>query len=71
MPTHGDLTLRLTILIRGKPYRLTVTRETFSLVAKGQRGGIELPWSALADEDAQLMSALYRTMRRLPGRRGR
>jgi hypothetical protein len=71
VPTHEDVTLRLSILIRGKPYRLTVTPESFLLVAEGKRRGIELPWSALVDEDAQMLSALYRTMKRAAGRRGR
>lgn len=66
-----DVSLRLTIQIRGKPYRLTVTRESFSLVPSGKRRGIELPWSALADEDAEMMSALHRTMKRVSDGHGR
>ena len=71
MSAPGDISLRLTIQIRGKPYRLTVTRESFSLVPAGKSRGVELPWSALADEDAEMMSALHRTMKRVTGRHGR
>jgi hypothetical protein len=71
MSVPGDVSLRLTILIRGKSYRLTVTPENFSLVSREERRRVELPWSALADEEGEMMSAIYRAMRRPPGRRGR
>jgi hypothetical protein len=67
----GDVSVKLTIQIRGKPYRLRVTRDGFSLAPEGKRRGVDLPWSALADEDAQMMSALHRTMKRVSGRHGR
>jgi hypothetical protein len=51
-------------MLREKPYVLTVTPESFTLVLKGKRGGIELPWTAFLDEDAVLLSDLYASIRR-------
>ena len=59
-----DISIRLTVQIRGEPYYLTISPESFKLVAKGKREGIELPWSAFATEDAQMLSALHAAMRR-------
>ena len=54
--------------IRGEPYTLTITPQSFKLVRKGKREGIELPWSAFASEDAAMLSALHASMAR--GRSG-
>ena len=60
----ADVTLRLSVTIRGQRYWLTVTRESFKLLRKGKRQGIELPWSAFVDEDAAMLSALHAAIRR-------
>lgn len=58
------MTLRLTVKIYGRPYSLTVTPESFKLVPKGKRPGIELPWSAFVDEDVAMLSALHAAIKR-------
>jgi hypothetical protein len=67
----NDISVKLTVQIRGRPYDLTVTPATFKLVPKGKRRGVELPWSAFATEDAQMLSALHAAMRRALGGRTR
>ena len=64
LPVQDDLHLTLQLQLRGEPYVLTITRESFRLVRKGRRKGIELPWTAFLDEDAAMMSALHASMRR-------
>ena len=64
-----DVSLELTVRIRGEPYYLTVTAQSFRLVRKGKREGIELPWSAFASEDAAMLSALHASIAR--GRAGK
>ena len=59
-----EVTLRLTVQIHGQPYYLIVTPESFKLVPKGKRHGIELPWSAFVDEDVAMLSDLHAAMRR-------
>ena len=62
--TPRDVRLTLNVVLRGRPYGLTITAESFKLVLKGKRGGIELPWTAFLDEDAAMMSALHASIRR-------
>jgi hypothetical protein len=62
-----DVSLKLTVRIRGEPYYLTVSAQSFKLVRKGRREAIELPWSAFASEDAAMLSALHASIAR--GRR--
>jgi hypothetical protein len=61
--TERDVRLILDVELRAQPYVLTITAESFKLVRKGRRGGIELPWTAFLDEDARMMSALQASMR--------
>ena len=63
VPAQPDVQFTLHLDLRGSPYVLTVTRESFRLVRKGRRKGIELPWTAFLDEDAAMMSALHASMR--------
>jgi hypothetical protein len=60
----SDIYLRLNLELRGQPYLLTVTRKSFTLVLKGRREGIELPWTAFLDDDAVMLSALHASIRR-------
>ena len=65
-----DVSVKLTVRIRGEPYYLAVTAQSFKLVRKGKREGIELPWSAFASEDAAMLSALHASIaRRRAGKR--
>lgn len=68
VPATPDVTLKLTIRIYGKPYSLTVTPESFKLVPKGKRQGVELPWRAFVDEDAEMLSALHAAIKRSSSR---
>ena len=67
MSPAADVSLKLTVRIRGEPYDVTITAQSFKLVRKGRREGIELPWSAFASEDAAMLSALHASIAR--GRR--
>jgi hypothetical protein len=62
--TQRDVRLTLNVVLRARPYVLTITAESFKLVLKGKRAGIELPWTAFLDEDAAMMSALHASIRR-------
>jgi hypothetical protein len=64
----ADMTFRLMLNLRGKPYELTVTPAGFRLVVKGRRQSVELPWSAFLEEDAVLYSDLYKSIQRLRSR---
>ena len=71
MSASRDLSLSLTVHIRGQPYHLTVTPEYFRLVPSGKRQAIELPWSAFATEDAAMLSALHAAIKRAKRRQAR
>jgi hypothetical protein len=62
--TSRDVRLTLNVVLRGRPYVLTITPESFKLTLKGKRSGIELPWTAFLDEDAAMMSALHASIRK-------
>ena len=66
--TQPDMYLRLNLKLNGTPYVLTVTPESFKLVLKGKRGGIELPWTAFLEEDATMLSSLHASVRRRSGK---
>jgi hypothetical protein len=70
MSASRDFSISLTVQIRGRPYHLTVTPDSFKLVPSGQRQGIELPWHAFATEDAAMLSALHAAIKRAASRRG-
>jgi hypothetical protein len=62
--TEAEVSLKLSLKLRGKHYLLTVTPESFKLVLKGKREAIELPWTAFLDDDAAMLSALHASMRK-------
>lgn len=64
-----DVQMRIDIRIDGKPYALTVTRSGFTLVPKGKRKGIHMPWTAFVEDDAVLYSELHASIRRALGAR--
>jgi len=65
----AELSLKLTVNLRGKPYVLTVTPNGFRLDLKSRRRSIELPWTAFLEEDAALYSELYKSIHRLRSRK--
>jgi hypothetical protein len=60
----SDIDLSVTLTLRGRPYLLTVTAQSFKLIMKGRREGVELPWTAFLDEDAAMLSALHASIRK-------
>lgn len=72
------------LLIRGQPYRLTISQLGLHLARKGRRRGYELSWLDFVNGDAALATALNATLAanreapsarnaaaRRPGQRGR
>ena len=57
--------MRIEIRIHGKPYALTITPAGFTLVQKGKRKGIEMPWATFVEDDAVLYSELQASIRRI------
>ena len=58
MATKLDKALKRELEIDSKPYMLTIDPQGLKLVPKGKRNGLELAWSALANGDAALATAL-------------
>ena len=62
MTTKLTAPIKREIDIGGDKYTLTVTPESFKLVLKGRRKGIEIGWGALVSGDAALTTALNATL---------
>jgi len=62
--TKRAVRLIFDVELRGQPYVLTITPDSFRLARKSRRQEIELPWTAFLDEDAAMMSALHASMRK-------
>jgi hypothetical protein len=58
MVTKVDKDLKRELLIRDKPFTLTIGPERLKLTPKGHRNGLELRWEDLVDGDAALAAAL-------------
>ena len=58
MVTKVDKDLKRELMIRDKPFTLTIGRERLKLTPKGHRNGLELRWEDLVDGDAALAAAL-------------
>lgn len=56
--TRLDSPLKRELLIKGEPYRLTVTPLGLHLARKGRRKGCELSWLDFVNGDAALARAL-------------
>jgi hypothetical protein len=56
--------LRRQLSVAGKPFVLTVSPESFKLVGKGRRNGLELRWEDLASGEAALATALHASLDR-------
>lgn len=65
MSNASGVQVRLDLRIRGKAYLLTIDPEGFRLVLKGQRNGIEMPWSVFVEDDAILYSELQASIRKI------
>ena len=70
MMTRLGMPLKRELLIRGEPYRLTISQFGLHLARKGRRKGYELSWLDFVNGDAALATALTATLgvsRKAPG----
>jgi len=58
MATTLDKELKRALMIKDKPFTLTLGPQGLKLTEKGHRKGIELKWEDLVDGDAALAAAL-------------
>lgn len=65
MTTRLESPLKREILIKGEPYRLTVTPLGLHLARKGRRKGYELSWLDFVNGEAALASALNASLREI------
>jgi hypothetical protein len=56
--TRLESSLKREVLIRGEPYRLTISPMGLHLARKGRRKGYELSWMDFVNGDAALARAL-------------
>jgi hypothetical protein len=66
MVTKLSTPLRRLIEIDKAPYVVTLSTDGLKLVEKGHRKGMELPWAALVNGDAELAAALSASVLELP-----
>ena len=66
MTTRLEAPLKREILIKGEPYRLTVTPLGLHLARKGRRKGYELSWLDFVSGEAALASALNASLQDAP-----
>jgi hypothetical protein len=60
--TRLEAPLKRELLIRGEPYRLTISQLGLHLARKGRRKGYELSWVDFVNGDAALAKALNATL---------
>jgi hypothetical protein len=60
--TRLEMPLKRELLIRGEPYRLTISQLGLHLARKGRRKGYELSWLDFVNGDAALARALNATL---------
>jgi hypothetical protein len=58
LTTKLESTLKRELIIKGQPYRLTISPAGLHLAPKGRRKGYELAWTDLVSGDAALATAL-------------
>jgi hypothetical protein len=63
MTTRLERPLRREVLIKRKPYVVTITTEGLKLTQKGRRKGQELRWEDLVSGEAALAVALNASLR--------
>ena len=61
--TKLDKPLKRELLIKGKPYVLTIEPQRFKLVLKGRRKGLEFAWQDLVSGEAALAVALNASLK--------
>jgi hypothetical protein len=66
MTTRLETPLKREILIKGEPYRLTVSPLGLHLARKGRRKGYELSWLDFVSGEAALASALTASLQEAP-----
>ena len=64
MATVLSKELKLEVLIKDKPFTLTLGPAGLKLTEKGRRKGIDLKWEDLVDGDAALAAALNASVQR-------
>lgn len=64
MTTVLNKELKREILIKDKPYTLTLGPQGLKLTEKGRRIGVDLKWEDLVDGDAALAAALNASVHR-------
>lgn len=62
MTTRLESPLKREVLIKGEPYRLTISPLGLHLARKGRRKGYELSWLDFVNGDAALARALRATL---------
>jgi hypothetical protein len=67
MTTRLEAPLKREILIKGEPYRLTVSPLGLHLARKGRRKGCELSWLDFVNGEAALATALNASLQEAPG----
>jgi hypothetical protein len=60
--TRLGMPLKRELLIKGQPYRLTISQLGLHLALKGRRKGYELSWLDFVNGDAALATALNATL---------
>jgi hypothetical protein len=66
MTTRLESPLKREILIKGEPYRLTISPLGLHLARKGRRKGYELSWLDFVNGEAALASALNASLQAAP-----
>lgn len=64
MTTVLNKELKRELLIKDKPYTLTLGPQGLKLTEKGRRIGVDLKWEDLVDGDAALAAALNASVHR-------
>jgi hypothetical protein len=66
MTTALDKELKREVMIKDKPFTLTLGPQGLKLTEKGRRTGIELKWEDLISGDTALAAALNASVRQGP-----
>ena len=66
MTTRLETPLKREILIKGEPYRLTISPLGLHLARKGRRKGYELSWLDFVSGEAALATALHASLSDAP-----
>jgi hypothetical protein len=65
MTTVLDKTVKCELLVKGRPFVISISPQTLKITAKGRRKGLELRWEDLVSGDAALAVALNASLGQL------